>query len=223
MELIVTALIMGIAGAGHCTAMCGSLSVAAGFAIPKERSFTLYAFMMSFGRIFGYGVVAVIFHLFAITLLKLTDGLVLFLPILASILMLGVALHILQISHIVLKTEKLGALIDPLLIPLKKKLFPLDTISKAISYGFLWGFLPCGLVYSALGLAITAQNTTQAFMIMLSFGVGTLPTLVGLTAFSTKLKQVFQNSYFRVVFGGLIFIMAIYHFVIALQKILAFY
>ena len=223
MEILITALVMGLAGAGHCAAMCGSLSVAAGFSIPKTKSFALYAIYMSLGRVVGYGLVGAVFFFITQTLLSFSNGLLLTLPVIAALLMFGVGLHILKINHSVLKTEKLGKLIDVLLIPLKKKLFPIDSIIKALSYGFLWGFLPCGLVYTALSLAITANNVANAFLIMILFGIGTLPTLVGLTAFSAKLNAIINNKRVNLFLGILVLLLATMQLVKSISKLLAYF
>ena len=41
--------------------------------------------------------------------------------------------------------------------------------------GALWGFLPCGIVYSVLGLALASGDIIKAAAMMASFGLGTMP------------------------------------------------
>ena len=41
--------------------------------------------------------------------------------------------------------------------------------------GALWGFLPCGIVYSVLGLALASGSVGKAAAMMASFGLGTMP------------------------------------------------
>lgn len=46
--------------------------------------------------------------------------------------------------------------------------------------GVLWGFLPCGLVFAMLVVAARTQTVWGGALTMLAFGLGTVPTLLGL-------------------------------------------
>lgn len=208
MDLILTALIMGFLGSGHCVAMCGSLSMALGFSIPKEKSFISYSILISIGRIFGYALIGLVVNLLTQSIITVTDGGILYLSILSSILMIGIGLHVANINSVVLKTELIGVWVSPIIEPIKKRLLPIDNSLKCLLYGLFWGFLPCGLVYTAISLAITAPNPIYGSLVMLSFGVGTLPTLVGLTAFNSKLNSILEHSYVRLILGVMIISMA---------------
>ncbi len=65
---------------------------------------------------------------------------------------------------------------------------PLKSPFHAVPFGFLWGWLPCGLVYSTLSWAAVSGNAINGSLLMLSFGLGTLPAmlLVGLGADALK-------------------------------------
>mgnify|MGYP000194248714 CR=1 FL=1 len=219
MEFYFTALLMGLMGAGHCAAMCGSLTVAVGFSIPKERSMLFSAFLMSSGRILGYGIIGVAANLFAQSFLAITGGSVLYLSILAGILLFLVGMHIANLNSLILKTEILGALIQPLIQPIKQRLTPIDNNFKCLAYGFFWGFLPCGLVYSALSLALVSPTAMSGGLVMLFFGLGTLPTLVGLTSFSVKINGMLQQQKIRLALGVVVMAMGLYHISVASIKI----
>ncbi len=64
------------------------------------------------------------------------------------------------------------------LSPLRQKVFPLNTFPRALAAGLLWGFLPCGLVYGALLIAVVAHNPLGGAALMFVFGLGTVPMLV---------------------------------------------
>jgi len=219
MELYITALLMGLMGAGHCAAMCGSLTVAVGFSIPRERSLLVSSILMSVGRVFGYALIGFIANLFAQSFLMATGGSVLYLSLIAGILLLLVGLHIANLNSWILKTERLGAFIQPLLLPIRKRLTPIDSNIKCLFYGFAWGFLPCGLVYSALSLALVAPTPMLGGLIMLCFGLGTLPTLVGLTSFSAKINVMLQQQMMRLILGVVVIIMGLYHTSMAIHKL----
>ena len=85
-----------------------------------------------------------------------------------------------------IKIENIGAVLWRRIEPLAKKFIPIRSISHALIAGILWGWLPCGLVYSALFLAMSANSISQGALIMWSFGIGTLPVLLGLGYVSTN-------------------------------------
>ena len=209
MELLFTAFLMGLLGSGHCVAMCGSLSMALGFSVPSNKNFILYSTLISVGRIIGYGLIGFIANLLTQSIILITQGAILYLSIFASILMIGIGLHIANLNSWVLKTEILGSLLNPLLEPIKKRILPIDSTSKCLLYGLFWGFLPCGLVYTALSLSMTSINPVNAALVMIAFGLGTLPTLVGLTAFNTKLNSILEKTWVRFGLGVLVILMAI--------------
>ena len=51
-------------------------------------------------------------------------------------------------------------------------------------YGLVWGWLPCGLVYSVLIMAFSAASLSQGALVMLAFGLGTLPNLMLMGVFA---------------------------------------
>jgi uncharacterized protein len=50
---------------------------------------------------------------------------------------------------------------------------------RSLLIGFLWGWLPCGLVYSTLLLAALSGSALRGAGVMLAFGLGTLPAMLG--------------------------------------------
>ncbi len=60
-------------------------------------------------------------------------------------------------------------------LPLASKAIPVNSPAKALSLGVIWGWLPCGLVYSTLTWALASGSIVSGASIMLFFGLGTLP------------------------------------------------
>lgn len=206
--LISTAFMMGLFGLVHCLTMCGSLSMALGFSIPKEKSIFRYTLYISLGRISGYAFIGFVANYFSQGVIALTGGNVLYLSVIASVLMIGIGLHISNISNAVLNIEKVGVWLNQKLDPVKKKLLPIDSILKCVLYGLFWGLLPCGLVYTALSLALVAPSPIHGGAVMFVFGIATLPALVGLTSFNNKLAMYVKQKKIRFVFGIFIILMA---------------
>jgi sulfite exporter TauE/SafE len=80
--------------------------------------------------------------------------------------------------------EKVGAVIWNRLAPHAKGLIPATSIASAAGLGLIWGWLPCGLVYGALLLAATTADPVGGGLVMIAFGLGTMPAMIlsGLSA-----------------------------------------
>jgi sulfite exporter TauE/SafE len=87
--------------------------------------------------------------------------------------------------------------------PLTKKLLPLDNSLKMLAAGGIWGWLPCGMVYSVLLTAMLSGSALSGTTVMLAFGLGTMPTLLTMGLFGARLKTWMQRRPVRVV-GGLL-------------------
>jgi len=59
--------------------------------------------------------------------------------------------------------------------------------------GFWSGFLPCGLVYTALTAALIVGSPASSSLFMVIFGFSTLPALWALHRFSNKIKGIFSQ------------------------------
>lgn len=107
--------------------------------------------------------------------------------------------------------EKVGMRFWQQLAPLRKKVFPLDSFGKALFAGLLWGFLPCGLVYGALMMAVVSgttgsQSPINGAILMFVFGLGTLPMLLATQTVVGKLRQAIGKFHLRQVNGGLLMV-----------------
>jgi hypothetical protein len=89
--------------------------------------------------------------------------------------------------------EKIGAWFWKKIEPFGRRLIPVKTRFHAFLFGMIWGWLPCGLVYSALAVSATAGDSLKSSLTMLAFGLGTLPAVMGvgiMTAILTKLSRM---------------------------------
>jgi sulfite exporter TauE/SafE len=94
--------------------------------------------------------------------------------------------------------------------PLSKCFLPFKTPLSALPYGFIWGWLPCGLVYSTLTWSLAAGNALEGAAIMFFFGLGTLPTLLAASAGSQYIVRSFQHNHFRQIIAVIMAIYAAY-------------
>ena len=219
MTIITTAFLMGLFGLVHCITMCGSLTMALGFSVPREKPFVLYSTLISVGRVIGYTIIGVVANLLTQGIIGATNGSILLLSVLASLLMFGIGLHVANVTNQILVIEKIGHYFDRFLAPIKKAILPIDSALKCLLYGLFWGFLPCGLVYTALSLALVAPSPLHAGLTMAVFGIATLPALIGMTAFNAKLSGILQKPKVRICFGFIIVMMALFNLLMTLDKI----
>lgn len=177
--LLVAALLMGFFGSPHCLGMCGGLVAAFGLSMkdvsPAKRRGLIATYHL--GRLLSYASLGLIAGLIGTTVLapvmvgnnipRILLGLVL---VFVGMTMLG--------APFLTKLERLGMRFWQALAPLRKKVFPLTTFPRALTAGLLWGFLPCGLVYGALLIAVVGHEPLTGAVLMFAFGLGTVPMLV---------------------------------------------
>ena len=101
--------------------------------------------------------------------------------------MLGIGLQLALNWRGLRKIEALGGRLWKLISPLAHKLLPPRNPAQALGLGLVWGWLPCGLVYTMLAAAAVAGSGLHGAALMGAFGLGTLPAMFGATAAAHKL------------------------------------
>ena len=177
--LLLAAFAMGFFGSPHCLGMCGGLVTAFGLSMQEVSPLKKRGLIATyhFGRLISYSILGVIAGIIGTTVLA---------PILMGNatprILLGLVLVFIGLSMLGMpflnKLEKVGMGVWKKLSPLRQKVFPLNTFPRALAAGLLWGFLPCGLVYGALLMAVVGNNVTTGALLMFVFGLGTVPMLV---------------------------------------------
>jgi len=113
-------------------------------------------------------------------------------------------LYLAGIWRVLAMLEMLGSKLWQRIQPLSSSLLPVRSARQSFMLGMLWGWLPCGLVYSVLVAALASASPLQGSMLMAAFGLGTLPALLAMGMAAVQLKQVLQNLWFRRVSGLMI-------------------
>ena len=195
--LVAAAAAAGLLGGVHCAGMCGgiaaSLSVSArGPILPRQIAFNA-------GRIASYAtagaVVGATGSLLGMAGPALAAQTALF--VFANVLMVLLGLYIAGWGRAVLRLESGGRVIWRRVEPLARRLFPVDSTRKALAAGLLWGWVPCGLVYSMLALALASGGAVSGATVMAAFGSATLPTLLGAGLAAQRLTALRRNSWIR--------------------------
>lgn len=210
------AFLMGLFGALHCVGMCGSIMGVLTFSLPTEirqqpPRLLRYLGYYSFGRIFSYTLVGALAGAFGSGLLfRLSPQYghtILLLS--ATALMVAVGLYLAGWFPALAYIEKAGAPIWKKLEPLGRKLLPVAHPWQALLYGLIWGWLPCGLVYSALFIALGQGGMMQGGLFMLLFGLGTLPAVMATGIFADQILRFSRNLQLRILAGVLLILFAL--------------
>lgn len=206
------ALLMGLAGSSHCFAMCGGVSAALSMAIPPAHQRPLgrltYLICYNLGRILSYMLAgALVGGLFA-SVAGLGQGkhALAWLQLFAALMMIAVGLYLAGWWQGVLRIEQLGARLWPHIRPLANRCLPLGRPLAALPFGMIWGWLPCGMVYSMLTWSAASGSAGAGALLMLSFGLGTLPTLFALGGLADRLRYWLTRRELRLA-GGLLLLL----------------
>ncbi len=203
LELVAPCFLMGVFGSAHCVAMCGgiagSLSCAASSECARPRRSLALALSYNLGRVASYAaagafagsvgvMVSAVFDLHA-----LQAGL----RLVAGVATLGVALFVAGLFPAFAAVERLGGPLWSIVGPIARRLLPVRTAGQAVLLGGLWGFLPCGMVYAALAIALGAGSASGGGLAMAAFGIGTLPAMVATSLVAGAVMNVARRSWVR--------------------------
>jgi hypothetical protein len=188
---LLSAFLVGLLGSTHCVGMCGGIVGALTFGLDarlRARPARLLPYLAAYnaGRIASYVLAGALLGLLSAQVLRLAtpDGARLAARLLSGGFMVAFGLYLTGWWPVLTRLERLGARLWRRLEPYGRRFLPVDRPAKALALGLVWGWLPCGMVYSALAWALASGSAAEGAAIMLAFGLGTLPMLfaMGLTA-----------------------------------------
>jgi sulfite exporter TauE/SafE len=203
---LMSAFLVGLLGGSHCVGMCGGIVGAVSMHLPQSKSKVPFLLAYNTGRVLSYTLAGVIAGLVGASSFFLEHVL----PIqhvlygISSLMLIALGLYLAGIWHGVTYLENAGKAIWKILKPYSKRYIPVQNFRQAFILGGLWGWLPCGLVYSVLIAAIATGNTVSGSLLMLAFGLGTLPTLLTMGMAAVRLKTTLQNIWVRRASGMLV-------------------
>ena len=188
------AFIFGLMGSAHCLGMCGGIMST--LTLARSPSSTVMPALVAYnsGRIFSYTVagliVASIGSLLSDSLLMIADVM----RIIASLTLILMAFYIANWWKGLVYIENGGRFLWRYLQPFASRLMPVRNTSQALALGLIWGWLPCGLVYSVLIWALSVAHPMQGAAIMLFFGLGTLPAMLLTGVLASQIKDLSRSS-----------------------------
>ena len=210
-----TLFLLGFFGGTHCVGMCGGLSSAFALQLPPHLNRLGLIVLLNLGRISSYVLIGLIVGLVGQVGISLDDtrwlqnGLYLS----ANLLLLFLGLYLAGISSLATRIESIGRPVWKRLNPLLNRLLPIQSVPACFGVGMLWGWLPCGLVYSASLYALGSGNALEGGLYMLAFALGTLPNLLAMGLFAAQLKNFLQRKTVRLAAGLLVTAWALWRLV----------
>ncbi len=204
--LLASALILGLLGGGHCLGMCGGLMGALTLAIPPEQRTRRLRLLLAYnlGRILSYATAGLLIGLAGWAVASSPAAMAL--RVAAGLLLIAMGLYLAGWWSGLTRIEAVGRHLWRHLQPLASRLMPVSSLPRALLLGAVWGWLPCGLVYSTLLWASSQGSPTDSALLMLAFGLGTWPVLLATGMAAERLTALLRRRGVRVA-GGLLVIL----------------
>jgi hypothetical protein len=202
---LLSALVLGLLGGGHCLGMCGGLMGALTFAIPKEQRGRRLRLLLAYnaGRVFSYACAGLLMGMLGWAVANSPGAMLL--RVIAGLLMVTMGLYLAGWWSGLTRIEGLGRGVWRYLQPLASRLMPVSNVPRALLLGAVWGWLPCGLVYSTLLWSASQGNALHSALLMLAFGLGTWPVLLATGLAAERITALLRRRSVRVA-GGLLVI-----------------
>ncbi|MBI6705815.1 MULTISPECIES: sulfite exporter TauE/SafE family protein [Pseudomonas syringae group] len=208
--LLFSALVLGLLGGGHCLGMCGGLMGALTLAIPREQRARRMQLLMAYnlGRIVSYAIAGFFSGLVGWAVANSPGATTL--RVVAALLLIAMGLYLAGWWSGLTRIERLGRGLWRYLQPFATRLLPISSIPRALLLGALWGWLPCGLVYSTLLWAASQGNAIDSALLMLAFGLGTWPVLLATGLAAERTTALLRRRSVRTAGGVLVILFGLW-------------
>jgi len=215
--VVLTAFFAGLLGSGHCFGMCGGIAAGLGSISGHDtkgnqiKSRLSSAVLFNFGRLLSYAILGLV----SAWILK-RAGQVLNVPQWGMILRSITALMIFMIGaqflfgwQLLAGIERAGAKVWNIVLPLAVRASGLPGGTGRLLLGLCWGLLPCGLVYSILLTASASGSTLSGALVMTAFGLGTMPSMLGMSFAAPTLASILSDRWARKLLGVAMILLAV--------------
>jgi uncharacterized protein len=208
---------IGFLGSTHCIGMCGGIASIVTF--DKSNLLDQSPLRTTLNRIIAYNSGRISSYMIAGLLVGILGSTVIsaspqhgqtIASFVAAGFMIALGLYLTHWWNGLIYLEKLGNCLWRYLSPIAQRFMPIESGHQAYGFGLIWGWLPCGLVYSALVWSLSTANPIDGMIAMAGFGIGTLPAMILTGTTYAHVRQFFQQPYVRSVIGLLIIGMGIY-------------
>jgi sulfite exporter TauE/SafE len=210
---LLIAFTLGLFSSVHCLGMCGGIITALSLGLPEglagsRRRRAACVSCYNLGRILSYSLAGALAGGFGLALnhiINTTTGYNI-LRWCAGLMLVLLGLHLAGWLPALRKLEGAGLRLWQVLRPVGALFLPVDTLYKALLMGCIWGWLPCGLVYSVLLWSAASGDPVTATLVMFCFGLGTLPSMITAGLLGDALQQLARRANVRKVFGSVVIV-----------------
>ena len=194
--LLSAAFITGLLGSAHCFGMCGGISglFAVNASVAAMRTQFSKAVAYNLGRVLTYAFLGIVVAVLGKTMVSSIPKLAAPVRLVSGLLIILIGLQVAFNWRIFAFIENTGARLWQKVAPAAKGLVPVETLLQALGLGLIWGLLPCGLVYSVLLIAATSAEPVSGGLIMIAFGLGTMPAMIATGVSASKLAQFMSSK-----------------------------
>jgi sulfite exporter TauE/SafE len=206
---LIAALTAGLLGSAHCFAMCSGISglIAVNSSVNALSTQLPLAVAYNAGRVISYALLGAIVAAFGAAIFSSIPGAATPVRIVGGLVIILVGLQIAFDIKLLAPLEQAGSVLWAKIAPAAKRLVPVRSLPAALALGLLWGWLPCGLVYSMLLLAAASGNAADGALVMTFFGLGTLPAMILTGVGTLQLSRLTRNSSVRTAAGLLLIVL----------------
>jgi sulfite exporter TauE/SafE len=202
---LISAFVVGLLGGVHCIGMCGGIVGALSLGLAPDRNLPILL-AYNAGRIGSYTLAGALmgalgFYFSGLLPVQAAQRVLL---TFAGVFLVLMGLYLAGWSNVLARVERAGGILWRRLEPLGRGLLPVRSVRNGFLLGLLWGWLPCGLVYSALVWTVSSGGALQGASLMLAFGLGTLPNLLLMGVAAAQLNRWVSRPAVRGLAGGLV-------------------
>jgi len=216
-ETLFSAFLVGLLGSTHCLGMCGGIVSALTFGLKddiRRSPWSLFPYLLTYnaGRITSYVAAGSLLGALGAQVFSLAPSahIGLIVRLVTGGFMIALGLYLSGWWPGLQYLEKWGGVLWRRIEPLGRRLLPVNHPLKALAFGLVWGWLPCGMVYSMLAWALTSGSAARGASLMLAFGLGTLPMLFAIGATAEWLKDFVRHPWVRRSAGILVIAFGLY-------------
>ena len=208
---LISAFVVGLLGGVHCAGMCGGIVGALSFGTREGRNFPILL-GYNLGRISSYTLAGALmgalgFYFSGLLPVQTAQRVLLSF---AGVFLVLMGFYLAGWWNALSGVERLGGMLWRRIEPLGRGLLPVRSVGQAVLLGLLWGWLPCGLVYSALVWTVSSGGVLEGAMLMLAFGLGTLPNLLLMGVAAAQLNRWVRNPLVRAFAGALVILFGVF-------------
>jgi sulfite exporter TauE/SafE len=214
---LITAFFVGLLGSGHCFGMCGGIAAGLGSLpmanapqnVAKPRASS--ALLFNTGRVLSYAFLGLISAWLLGGLGKALNvpQWSMILRLLTALMIFLIGLQYLFNWNTLAVIERAGSKLWKFVLPIAVRASSLPGGSGRLALGLCWGLLPCGLVYSVLLTASAAGSPVSGATVMLAFGLGTLPSMLGISLAAPTLAALLSDNWTRKLMGAALVLLAV--------------